>query len=167
MEQVKDTFRSIMQQRWDGKITQDEVRKTYSGKFTTQEFITALEETLGEKNAAAAEDIFAAGFDLNLFNSDTVPVLCRYITETWHKQHENIATLLHGFKSPASVNPLADGMHIHCDYWYDGGDAFIRKCAYALAAIDTPEAHDKLKVLANDPNEIIKKYAQHQLEKSA
>jgi hypothetical protein len=165
MGEVKETFRSIMQQRWDGKITQDEVRKTYTGKFTTEEYIAALEDALSQKNAAAAEDVFAAGFDLSLFSRDTVPVLCRYITETWHKQHENIATLLQGFKAPESVAALADGMHIHCDYWYDNGDAFIRKCAYALAAIDTPEAIDKLKTLADDPNEIIKKYARHQLDK--
>jgi glycogen synthase len=165
MQEVKDTFRSIMQQRWDGKITQDEVKKTYTGKFTTQELVTALEDVLKEKNAAAAEDIFAAGFDLSLFNADTAPVLCKYITETWHKQHENIASLLHTFKVPGTEQALADGMYIQCDYWYDGGDAFIRKCAHALTAIGTPAAHDLLKKLAGDANETIKKYALHQLEK--
>jgi hypothetical protein len=165
MEEIKDTFRSIMKQRWDGKMTQDEVKRTYTGKFTTQELVTALEDVLKEKNHAAAEDVFAAGFDLNLFNADTAPALCKYITETWHKQHENIATLLQTFKQPGTEQAIADGMHIKCDYWYDDGDAFIRKCAHALTAIATPAAHSLLHKLAGDENEIIKKYAQHQLEK--
>jgi hypothetical protein len=165
MEDIKNTFFTIMQQKWNGKITQDELKETYKGKFTTQQFLTALEAVLLEKNESSAEAIFDAGFDLDLFNNDTVPMLCKYITETWHKQHENIASLLQSFKMPGSEQALANGMLIKCDYWYDDGDAFIRKCAYALKAIGTNEAHEKLKALATDSNEIIKKYALHQLEK--
>ncbi len=165
MEDEKNVFNTIMQQRWDGTITQDELKKKYTGKFTTLQLISALEEVLKIQNASEAENVFAAGFDFNLFNNETVAVLCKYIKETWHKQHENIATLLQSFKMPGTEQALVDGMHIKCDYWYDDGDAFIRKCAYALKAIDTPEAHQKLKALANDSNEIIKKYALHQLEK--
>ena len=165
MEVEKNVFSTIMQQRWDGTMTQDEFKKKYAGKFTTLQLITALEAVFKQKSASEAESLFAAGFDFNLFNKETVPILCKYITETWHKQHENIASLLQSFKMPGTEQALADGMYIKCDYWYDNGDAFIRKCAYALKAIGTPEADEKLKVLSNDGNEIIKKYALHQLEK--
>jgi hypothetical protein len=166
METINNAILTAMQRYWDKEITQEELSAQYKGKFTSADLATALQTALSAGDATAVESIFHMGFTQDLFDGSTVPVLCQYLTETWHRQHEDIARLLQGLKDPRSIQPLADAMHIHCDYWIDGGDAFIRKCAYAIADIGTPEAKAKLQLLAKDSNAIVKKYALHHLGKA-
>jgi hypothetical protein len=68
-------------------------------------------------------------------------------------------------RDPDCIDDIVTAMHIKCDYWYDDGDAFIRKCSYVLGDLETPYAIQKLQELTDDNNEIIRKYASYQLKK--
>lgn len=88
-----------------------------------------------------------------------------FIKEPWHYSHENLALSLQtDYKDPDCVDDVVAAMHIQCEYWYNDGDAFIRKCAYVLGKLKTAYAYGQLEILTHDENEIIRKYALHQLK---
>jgi hypothetical protein len=165
MQTEKDKFTSLMKKYWDKELTQDNLLNEYAGKFSTEDLIKALEQNYSEKEAAATESIFHLGFTFNLFTKETVSILCKYLTECWHKRHEDIASILQKLKDENSISSIVKAVHINCDYWYDDGDAFIRKCIYVLSDINTKDSLEQLQILANDPNNIIKKYAVKELSK--
>lgn len=64
-------------------------------------------------------------------------MLNELLLATWHEQHENIAFILEGKKSPDSVNALYNTALIKFDYLnYDDTYELARKCIKALSAIN-------------------------------
>lgn len=83
----------------------------------------------------------------------------------WHYQHENIALILQGLKSPMSVNVLFATATKRFEYLsYDDSFALARKCTWALADIGTAKAKDKLISLSLNSNEYIAQYAKKRLD---
>ncbi len=145
-------------------------KKEFLSKYPSKEvnnddYLTnLLKDTLITKSGEDLEYIFYLPAGTRAFNADDVPTLSELITADWHRQHEDIATMLQWFKNPTCIDHVVKAMHMSLDYWYDDGDAFIRKCANVLGAIKTDDAIEKLKSLASSDNEIIKKHCLHQLE---
>mgnify|MGYP001293454835 CR=1 FL=1 len=58
-----------------------------------------LETTLVEQEANDVEYLLTAIFHFKLFIEDYVDILCKLADETWHFQHENIASIFQKIKS--------------------------------------------------------------------
>ncbi len=92
-------------------------------------------------------------------------LLARAIGMSWHRQHENLATLLQIAKDPASVEALFEAaLSKHTYLAYDTTRALTRKCTWALADIGTPEAKRRLLELAIDDDAVIAGFARKRLD---
>ena len=91
-------------------------------------------------------------------------ILNRLLPLDWHYQHENIALALQRLADSSSVDSLylaAQSRHAYLDY--DQAYALAVKCIWALGAIGTDEAREKLQRLAASEKTVISLAAQHQL----
>lgn len=80
----------------------------------------------------------------------------------WHISEEDIVTLLESIKDPTSVDKLYEVALNVPDY--DDMRALAKKCMWALSAINTPEAVEKLRLLQQMDDVVIKENATFQLE---
>lgn len=118
-----------------------------------------------QNEANDVEYLLIAIFEL--FVEDYVDVLCKLMNETWNFQHENIAIIFQKIKSPKTIVCLYNAALTQFEYLeYDEAFALAVKCIWALGDINTPESKDKLKLLAQSENEIIKENAINQLNRN-
>lgn len=127
--------------------------------------LNILQNEYTGKDAEGVELALSLGFYVNSFSLSYIPILSDLIVADWHQRHEDIASIFQRLKAPESIDPVVKSMHLKFNYWYDDGDAFIRKCSYVLGEIGTDYAIEKLKELSNSDNDIISKYCNHQLKK--
>ncbi|MBP6447651.1 MAG: hypothetical protein KA341_12680 [Saprospiraceae bacterium] len=159
-------FSKAMKEMYGAGSSNEHIIKQYENIFSTTNLIQALEENAFVKNKKLSEDVFYIGFVLHLFTDQTTPILCKYITTTWHGRQEDIASLLKERKDPKTLPFLVKAMYQNWNHLYDYGDAFIRKCMFAIASMNTEESNEKLMKLSESENETIKKYAFHQIQKN-
>lgn len=125
-----------------------------------------LETTLVEQEANDVEYLLTAIFHFKLFIEDYVDILCKLADETWHFQHENIASIFQKIKSPKTVECLYKTTLTQFDYLeFDNSFALAVKCIWALGDINTVESRKKLELLTQSENEIISKNAIYQLKR--
>jgi len=125
-----------------------------------------LETTLVEQEANDVEYLLTAIFHFKLFIEDYVDILCKLADETWHFQHENIASIFQKIKSPKTVECLYKTTLTQFDYLeFDDSFALAVKCIWALGDINTVESRKKLELLTQSGNEIISKNAIYQLKR--
>jgi len=105
--------------------------------------------------------IVAKRFGLLAGLTDIMRTLC---FEDWHMQHENIAMAFQQLKDPLAVDGLYHMATTRYPYLdYDEAYALAVKCIWALKAIDTPLAGEKLRLLAKSDNPIIVRNARERL----
>lgn len=133
----------------------------------------ALNESLKAKVRADHDFLRQILYGLGAFLSDLDKrILFRFtLVDLWHTEHDE---LVGAFQFPA----LKDADNIEYIKWImlnlpdylerDEAikDAFIRKCAYAIAAQPAPYNEEALRELSQSSDEVIKKYALHQLVKN-
>lgn len=159
-----------------GKISEEEFRRISNENFLKQ-FppnsaadenypISLIQKAVGEKDA----ELLEKGFLLMLIQEDLhgfpirTEILCGLLQEDWHYKHEDIARNLQAAKDPQTIECLYQAAELHFKYLdYDDTYQFARKCIKALSAINTDAAVDKLKLLAQSKNEIIRQYAVKEL----
>lgn len=132
------------------------------GKFRfKKETLSLLKEDLlnkdGDRLFHTMAVIWADGAD-----SDYTEDLLQLLDEKWHISEENIVSVLEQIKDPRSVDKLYEIAIDIPDY--DEMRALAKKCIFALAAIQTPEAVDKLRLLGESDDDIIKENALSALE---
>ena len=96
------------------------------------------------------------------FNEFLIELAC----DKRHYQHEDLAFLLEKKHSPKLINHVYDLAVMELDYKKE--DEFFniaRKCTYALGYTNTPKAKEKLELLAQNENELIREYAIKQLNR--
>jgi hypothetical protein len=93
---------------------------------------------------------------------DYTDILLHLLDEKWHTFEEDIISILELIKDPKSVEKLYEVALDVPDY--DDMRAIAKKCMWALSAINTPEAVQKLKMLAKVDDPIIKENAGFQLD---
>lgn len=100
-------------------------------------------------------------------NEKLLPILIRLIQEPWHQMHEDIAsTLQWDIPSPKAIEVLYKTALTKFDYLdFDEAYALAVKCIWALGDINTPESMEKLELLAESKNKIIRKNAKAQLKR--
>lgn len=89
-------------------------------------------------------------------------ILCKLLEENWHHSHEDIVMMMEIIKDPASVDCMYK-ISINIPS-YDDGRSLAKKCIWALGAINTADAKEKLKMLSMSDDEIIKNAAVMQLQ---
>jgi len=148
------------------KISEKYFLKNYSGDL--YDMNKHVKDLLN--NALATQDpddveypmLFASIFDL--YNQDLSDILCKLLLQDWHYKHEDIVSIMQGLKNPSTVDALyltAFKTYKYLDY--DEFFGLARKCTWALSDINTKEAIEKLKLLAQSDNPLIKSYAEKRL----
>ncbi|TKG87735.1 hypothetical protein EYV94_27970 [Puteibacter caeruleilacunae] len=125
------------------------------------ETLSLLEDNVRDKDAKGLANILAVIYNDGA-DSDYTSILLSLLDETWHTSEEDIVEILELIKDPESVQKLYDVAVNVPDY--DEMRALAKKCMWALSAISTPDAINKLKVLAKSDDTIIKENAVFQLE---
>lgn len=109
------------------------------------------------------------GFGSLLNNIEKLSLYRISILESFHEEHEEIISAFQvTFNSESeNIKYIEFAIENIPDYLKreELKDSYIRKCMYALAAQPTPKSIESLKKMSSSDNEIIKKYAVHQLEK--
>lgn len=126
-----------------------------------EETFSLLKENVANKNekglAATLAIIYNDGVD-----SDYTDILLHLLDEKWHMYEEDIVSILELIKDAKSVDKLYEVAINIPDY--DEMRALAKKCMWALSAINTPEAIQKLELLQSYDDSIIKENATFQLE---
>lgn len=125
-----------------------------------------LEVAYNERQPNDVDYLLHIGFTFKLFTEEYLGILCKLIESTWHEQHENIAGIFQFLKSKQSIESLYKTAITQFDYLdYDDSYALAVKCIWALGDINTNESRQKLEILSESDNEIIKQNALRQLER--
>jgi hypothetical protein len=126
-----------------------------------EETLSLLKKNIANKDPKGLENTLAVicndGAD-----DDYTDVLLPLFDEKWHTSEEDIISVLELIKDPKSVDILYEIALDIPDY--DDMRAIAKKCMWALSAINTPEAVQKIKMLKNADDPIIKENATFQLE---
>ena len=127
-----------------------------------------LETAYNDQEKDDVEYLLIAIFSFNLYKEEFVNILCKLIEAKWHYQHENIAMLFQKLKSPQTVECLYKTALTQFDYLeFDEAFALAVKCIWALGDINTIEARQKLELLTQSENIIIRENAIQQLNRSS
>jgi hypothetical protein len=153
-------------------------------KITREEFLRSLPDDLTQdpqfvqsliSEAASRQDALRLQFALAVARSPAIDnqtdidatQLCKLLSEAWHFSHEDIASFLAELRSPATVGCLADAVNLRFGYLdYDETFQFARKCIKALAAVNNQSALEKLTMITESPNPVIREYALKELSRS-
>lgn len=144
-------------------------------KFLKKNNIADIEDVImrGLHNAYEIEDAEHTDifiyliFVYELYTEKYVSILNELLVCGWHYQHENIAMILKKIKSPASVEYLYREVLTQREYLaYNDNESKIVKCLWALGEIGTENALQKLSILAERKEQIIRKNAIQQMERA-
>lgn len=102
-----------------------------------------------------------------VLSEEFVDILITLLQETWHYGHESIVWALQEIKSPRTVEVLfktAFAKISYLDYDDTGHNSLRLHCIWALGEINTPEAKEKLKLLTQSDDPMVKERATHMLQ---
>ena len=100
------------------------------------------------------------------FDYYDVDILNQLVTDPWHQKHEEIVRLLDHYRQPSSVNPLYKAALLNLDYRdYDEDFVLANKCIRVLEKIQDQNAIEKMELLADVNNELIRQYAKKHLNR--
>ncbi|MFV0328206.1 MAG: HEAT repeat domain-containing protein [Dysgonomonas sp.] len=125
-----------------------------------KETLSLLRDVVEKKDAVKLSNIIAIIFNDGA-DKDYTDILLPLLGEKWHTSEEDIVEVLELIKDPKSVDKLYETAINIPDY--DDMRSLAKKCMWALSAIKTPEAIEKLKLLQTIDDQIIKENAVFQL----
>ncbi|ENF7817954.1 hypothetical protein ABR157_003749 [Enterobacter soli] len=156
---------------YEKKITIDELKKKFDtqGKDLTSYLLESLKNAKSNHSEDDVESIVILIFELKeIKTNDLVDILIELMSEPWHYKHEDITRLFQKWRNPKTISVLYETTNKSFDYLeYDDSYALAVKCIWALGDIATVESFDKLKILSESTNPIIKENACYQLKKHA
>lgn len=83
------------------------------------------------------------------FRPAFMPLLIKILELPWHRSHEEIASWFQYLKAPEPAEALYRAALVQHEYRaWDDNYVLARRCTWALADIGTPEAYEKLQLLA-------------------
>jgi hypothetical protein len=125
-----------------------------------------LEKAYRKKNAEDVENILFLANIFNLISKEYAQILMKLLKTDWHCKHEDIVLIFKQLKMPEAVDCLYEtSLKLFKYLEYDDFFALPVKCIWALGATNTAKSKEKLKLLAQSSNEIIKENAMKQLER--
>lgn len=126
-----------------------------------KETLSLLKENVKNEDQEGLETTLSVLF-YDGADADYTDILLQLLDEKWHTSEEDIISVLELIKDPKSVDKLYEVALDVPDY--DDMRAIAKKCMWALSAVNTPEAIQKLKLLEKVDDPIIKENATFQLE---
>jgi hypothetical protein len=146
-----------------GRISKDEFFKKFPETLENGFLRAQLDQALQDRDPNAVEHLMLLGFHLG-FAADCAEVLCKLLLQDWHMQHENIAMVLQDLRHPATVDCLYQTALAELAYLeYDESYALGVKCIFALQAIGTDRAKEKLALIAGGSNPVLAEKARQLL----
>lgn len=122
-----------------------------------------LRDAIETKNA---DDVEAALIVCSAFGlgEEHLGLLIDLVRADWHFSHENIVSLLDGFRSPAAVEALYHAATWVPDYLeFDEARALAVKAIWALGNTPGSEAEHALRRLSTSDSEVVREEAKAQL----
>ena len=124
-----------------------------------------LEKAYSDKDSDAVE-MYLFLMDRYGYSNQYANVLCKILLTDWHFCHEDIVFTLSEFKDWNIISCLYNAASMRLNYLnYDETFQLARKCIKAIAEIDDSKATEKLIQLAKNDNQIIRQYAQKELDR--
>ncbi|MBD2785034.1 HEAT repeat domain-containing protein [Xenorhabdus sp. DI] len=124
-----------------------------------------LELSILNKDADAIDLFLYFGAVIG-YNYSCISLLNKLILMQWHYKHEDLAMILQHYKHPSSVDALYQVSGFELEYLdFDDSYALAVKCIWGLGDIGTPEAFEKLKVLSESDNEVVRENSINQLKR--
>ena len=118
-----------------------------------------LEKAYIKKDEKNVNILILAIFVFNLYSEDFIDILCKLTKEEWHERHEDIAIYFMEIELPSTVECLYElAISDFEKYRDDEYRQLVEKCCYALGAIGTEDAKEKLKLLAKSDKDIIREH---------
>ena len=93
-------------------------------------------------------------------------VLCSILQQEWHKSHEDIISLLEEIRDPKSVDCVYRATFLEKHNMDEEPAPLTIKCIWALAAINTKAAFEKIQILRASINVSIQEAAEAYLNKT-
>ena len=153
IQKIKENFRKefTVDVTKEPKYVLDLLEKAYSEKNSNDiEFILSIIDIF---------DVFSTAYQ-----KEYKELLVKLLAADWHVYHEDIAHSIQRLKIPEAVDCLYETALKQFKYRdYDDFSVLAVQCIWALGDIGTQEAIEKLKLLAQLDNEIIKENALKQL----
>jgi len=150
------------------KISKESFLKKYKVDLVDEKHVIDLVQTAYlEKNEDDLESALSLGSLFEIFNNSHIEIFCKLLEVHWHHEHEDIVRFLQYHKDPSSIEALFIATQTKYAYLYEVNECYslIVKCTWALGDINTKESKEKLELLAQSDNEIIKKAAEKQLKR--
>ena len=124
-----------------------------------------LEKAYIKKDEKNVNILILAIFVFNLYSEDFIDILCKLTKEEWHERHEDIAIYFMEMELPSTVECLYKlAISDFEKYRDDEYCQLVEKCCYALGAIGTEDAKEKLKLLAKSDKDIIREHVEDTFE---
>ena len=167
MEKINDFngAKNLLEKYLDKKISINKLKKKYfidDIKFIKEE----LEKAYLFKDKTKLDILFWLIFTFDLYSEEFINILCKISKEKWHWRHEDIAIYFMEMKLPSTVECLYELATSNFEkYRWDDNFALVRKCCFALGDINTPKAKEKLELLLQSDEEMIREHAMEQLKR--
>ncbi|PSR09630.1 MAG: hypothetical protein DA408_21195 [Bacteroidetes bacterium] len=162
-EQEKKTCSRLYLRR----ISYEDFLSEYPIAVTNSYLVDELKKLFESQDADALRYILLLA-SYHSYTLEMGKILHKLLLEGWHKEHEDIVRILQfSVCIPEAVDSLVYAMERKYDYLFEQDDyePFVTKCMYAIAAIGTVYAREKIKMLAASSNETIKAAALFQLKR--
>jgi len=127
----------------------------------TGELVAGLTELLKTKNASLLEDLLIIA-EWDGLNQKYTNILIWLLKEDWHDRQEDIVMAMEVIKDPMTVEVLYDTAERFPSY--DEGRSLTKKCIWALIAIGTEEAKDKIELLTFSKDNLVSQIAASELD---
>ena len=122
-----------------------------------------LRDAVDRQDGTDAEAALTVCFAFDI-TADHLELLSHLASADWHRRHEDVARALDHLCTPAAVDAL-----YHLAWWvpgyldWDDGRALARKAIWGLGKTPGPAAEEALRLLLDEPDEIVRNYAAKQL----
>jgi len=156
---------------WQNKERTEAIKQEFLSFFTVDVskepnyVLKLLEKAYEEQNPEDVEHSLSIAFLFDLFSEEYTLVLIKLLESDWHFRHEDIVSAFQKLRLPETVNILYTTAQKQFKYLeYDDYYALAVKCIWALRKIGTAEAKEKLEILAQSSNKVIREKALKRLK---
>ena len=162
-----EKLENLMWKKYKKQISFQQLQKEFLKNDDERiEYIkTELEKAYNEKNGKSINTLILAIYMFELHSEKFVDILCKLTKEEWHGKHEDIAIYFMEMELPSTVECLYELVISDFEKYRDDEYCqLVEKCCYALGAIGTEEAKEKLKLLAKSDKDIIREHVEDTFE---
>jgi len=152
-------------------VTKKEESSSFEGCYNTdEEKINIIKEGIKiacqKKNSSEIYNLMLSISFFKLYDrSEFIEDYIKLAKEEFHEEHETIASYFQSFHLPQTIECIYElAISDFEKYRDDEYCQLVEKCCYALGAIRTEEAKEKLKLLAKSDKDIIREHVEDTFE---